>query len=105
MPVAPAGFDMPRWFRIIERDPFVRALLASPLPAARARSCARVVGQAYRTLAFARRGAVAAEVVSSFTAPPPHARDGRRLPGDRPRLLPELHDCFDLREGRACPSC
>jgi hypothetical protein len=32
VPVAPAGFDMPVWFRIIEADPFLRALPAAPVP-------------------------------------------------------------------------
>jgi pimeloyl-ACP methyl ester carboxylesterase len=32
VPVSPAGFDHPAWFRIIESFPLVRALLAAPLP-------------------------------------------------------------------------
>jgi hypothetical protein len=30
VPLAPAGFDMPVWFRIIEADPFRRALPGRP---------------------------------------------------------------------------
>jgi hypothetical protein len=32
VPVAPAGLDMARWFVLVERDPVVRWLLASPVP-------------------------------------------------------------------------
>jgi pimeloyl-ACP methyl ester carboxylesterase len=97
VPVAPAGLEMPRWFRIIERDPFVRALLAAPvpLPAIVVRG---VVGQAYRALAFAAPRRAAAEVVGSFTAQL-RSRDAvaTALANGR-RLLPELHDCFALEE-------
>ena len=32
VPVAPAGLDMARWFAVIEREPLLRAALASPVP-------------------------------------------------------------------------
>ena len=32
VPVAPAGLDMARWFAVIEREPLLRAVLASPVP-------------------------------------------------------------------------
>src|SRR4051794_33383321 len=57
VPIAPAGFDMPRWFGLIERDPFVRLVLGSPLPLPETVLRA-AVGEAYRQLAFARPRAV-----------------------------------------------
>jgi len=97
VPVAPAGLDMPRWFRIIERDPFVRALLATPVPLPEV-VVRGVVGQAYRALAFAAPRRAAAEVVGSFTAQL-RTRDAvSAVLANGRRLLPELHDCFTLQE-------
>jgi pimeloyl-ACP methyl ester carboxylesterase len=97
VPVAPAGLDMPRWFRIIERDPFVRALLATPVPLPEL-VVRGVVGQAYRALAFAAPRRAAAEVVGSFTAQL-RTRDAvSAVLANGRRLLPELHDCFALEE-------
>jgi pimeloyl-ACP methyl ester carboxylesterase len=99
VPVAPAGLDMPRWFRIIERDPFVRALLATPVPLPEV-VVRGVVGQAYRALAFAAPRRAAAEVVGSFTAQL-RTRDAvSDVLANGRRLLPELHDCFALEEVR-----
>jgi pimeloyl-ACP methyl ester carboxylesterase len=95
VPVAPAGFDHPRWFQILERDPILRRLVRSPLPlpelAVRA-----VVGQMYRALVFARPLTAEAGVVTSFTnhhrsrdAVASYLDTGRRL-------LPELSACFEL---------
>ncbi len=99
VPVAPAGLDMPRWFRIIERDPFVRALLAAPVPLPEV-VVRGVVGQAYRALAFAAPRRAAAEVVGSFTAQL-RTRDAvSDVLANGRRLLPELHDCFALEDVR-----
>jgi pimeloyl-ACP methyl ester carboxylesterase len=90
VPVAPAGLDMPRWFRIIERDPFVRTLMAAPLPLPEVLVRA-AVGGAYRALAFAAPRSVAGDVVASFTA---HHRTRDSVAGvlaNGRRLLPELH--------------
>ncbi|WP_205696458.1 alpha/beta fold hydrolase [Conexibacter sp. SYSU D00693] len=101
VPVAPAGFDMPRWFSIIERDPFVRTLLASPLPLPG--PLMRVfVGEAYRQLAFARPRAVAAELVNAFTEHHLDRRAVRRYLDNGRRMLPELSGCFAL-ERVTCP--
>jgi pimeloyl-ACP methyl ester carboxylesterase len=101
VPVAPAGLDMPRWFAIIERDPIVRTLLAAPIPLPEIVVRA-LIGQAYRTLAFARPRALPPGVVASFTG---HHRDretlARYLATGR-RMLPELQDCFELGRIR-CP--
>ena len=97
VPIAPAGFDMARWFVLIERDPIVRTLLSipAPLPEAVVRE---VVGRAYRTLGFHRGAAVDGDVVRAFTS---HHRDRatvRRYLETGRRLLPELNDaaCFEL---------
>jgi pimeloyl-ACP methyl ester carboxylesterase len=98
VPIAPAGLDMPRWFALIERDPFVRGLLAAPvrLPEVLVRA---VVGEAYRALAFARPRGAAAEVVASFTQ---HHRTRAAVAtvlANGRRLLPELTlDQFALAE-------
>jgi len=101
VPLAPAGLDMPLWFQAIERDPFVRALLAAPVPYPEVVLRA-MVGVAYRQLAFAAPRAVAAEVVRAFTD---HHRDrasvARVLATGR-ALLPELADPFRLPDVR-CP--
>ena len=95
-PVAPAGFDHPAWFRIIEANVFLRALLASPVPIPEA-VVRGVVGGMYRTLAFASPRAVNGDVVASFAS---HFRTrslvSERLATGR-RLLPEFKDgCFRL---------
>jgi pimeloyl-ACP methyl ester carboxylesterase len=97
VPVAPAGLDMPRWFALIERDPFVRGLLAAPVPLPEP-LVRLVVGEAYRVLAFARPRAVAAEAIASFTN---HHRSRDAVAAvlaNGRRLLPELHDCFALAD-------
>ena len=101
VPVAPAGLDMPRWFRIIERDPIVRWLLSSPVPLPEPVIRA-AVGQTYRQLAFARPRAAQRAVVSAFTG---HHRDKatvRRILENGRRLLPELRGPFALERVR-CP--
>jgi pimeloyl-ACP methyl ester carboxylesterase len=99
VPVAPAGLDMPRWFALIERDPFVRALLATPVPLPQI-VVRGVVGQAYRALAFAAPRRAAAEVVGSFTAQLRSRNAVAAVLANGRRLLPELHDCFALDEIR-----
>jgi pimeloyl-ACP methyl ester carboxylesterase len=97
VPVSPAGFDHPLWFRAIEAQPLLRTLLQAPVPVPSA-AVRLVVGEVYRQLAFARPRAVPGEVVASFTY---HHRTrallGRHLANGR-RLLPEIGGgrCFDL---------
>jgi pimeloyl-ACP methyl ester carboxylesterase len=95
VPVAPAGLDMARWFALVERDLLVRGLLASPLPLP-GPVVRRVVGEAYRRLAFADPRSVDPRVVATFAA---HLGDQRslseRLATGR-RLLPELRSPFEL---------
>jgi pimeloyl-ACP methyl ester carboxylesterase len=101
VPVAPAGLDMARWFVLVERDPVVRAVLASPLPLP-GFVVRRAVGEVYRRLVFRRPGRIDPAVVSTFSS---HldAKEvaGRALATGR-RLLPELRDPFHL-DRIACP--
>jgi pimeloyl-ACP methyl ester carboxylesterase len=88
-PIAPAGLEMPRWFGVIERDPFVRLVLGSPLPLPEPILRA-AVGEAYRQLAFSRPREAAREVVRAFTDH--HRSKDRvvRILDNGRRLLPEL---------------
>jgi pimeloyl-ACP methyl ester carboxylesterase len=101
IPVAPAGLDMARWFAIVEREPVLRTLLASPVPVPPA-VLQRLVDRVYRRLAFHRPDAVDPLVARAFAS---HFRDretaARILAAGR-RLLPELRDPFTL-ERVACP--
>jgi pimeloyl-ACP methyl ester carboxylesterase len=101
MPVAPAGLDMARWFAIIEREPVLRALLASPLSVPPP-VLQRVVAEIYKRLAFHDAGAIEPLVARAFAA---HFRDRHttaRILGAGRRMLPELRDPFDL-ERIDCP--
>lgn len=93
VPVSPAGFDHPSWFRIIESFPLVRALLAAPLPEQVVRAA---VGEAYRRLAFARPRAAPALVVDAFASHHRRRADAARFLEVGRRLLPELQGCFEL---------
>jgi len=101
IPIAPAGLDMPKWFSIIERDPFVRLVLSTPLPLPEPLLRA-AVGEAYRQLAFARPREAAREVVRAFTDH--HSTKDRvvRMLDNGRRLLPELQTPFEL-ERIVCP--
>jgi len=95
VPVAPAGFDHPVWFRAIEGDRLVRALLRVPLPGPVFRAG---VGEAYRQLAFARPRAAQGTVVQSFAQHLASQRDVRRILATGSRMLPELADPFRLHD-------
>jgi pimeloyl-ACP methyl ester carboxylesterase len=101
VPVAPAGLDMARWLGIIERDPVVRFLLASPVPLPEF-ALRRAVAEVYRRIAFHRAGAVDAKVIDAFTS---HFADQRTVAGyltSGRSLLPELKDPFRLERVK-CP--
>lgn len=96
VPIAPAGFDHPVWFRSVETAPVIRAVLRAPvpLPPPVVRS---LVGAGYRQLAFARPRAVERSVVGLFTAHHRSRRDVVRYLGTGRALLPELGPgCFRL---------
>ncbi len=92
-PIAPAGFDHPTWFRVMEGDRLVRTLLTVPMPPIAFRA---VVGEAYRQLAFARPRAQPTEIVAAFAQHLSTRRDVRRYMATGRRLLPELHGPFAL---------
>jgi pimeloyl-ACP methyl ester carboxylesterase len=101
VPLAPAGLDMARWFVLIERDPVVRWLLASPVPlpgpVVRA-----AVAEAYRRIAFRRPGSIAPGVVSNFASHLASKESAARVLGIGRRMLPELREPFRL-ERICCP--
>ena len=101
VPVAPAGLDMARWFVLVERDPVVRAVLASPLPLP-GFVMRRAVGEVYRRLVFCRPGDVHPAVVSTFSSHLEAKTAAARALATGRRLLPELRDPFDL-DKIACP--
>lgn len=102
VPIAPAGFDMPRWFAIIERDPFVQLVLKSPIPLPEPILRA-AVGEAYRQLAFARPREATRAAVRAFTDHHRSKDRVTRILGNGRRLLPELSPPpFDLAR-IACP--
>lgn len=101
VPVAPAGLEMARWFTLIEREPVLRALLASPLPVPPA-ALQRVVLEIYKRLAFHRPDAIEPLVGKAFTSHFHDRHTTARILGAGRRMLPELRDPFDL--GRiGCP--
>lgn len=101
IPIAPAGLDMARWFRLLERNPVLQVLLAvpAPLPEPVVREA---VGRVYGALAFARPGTIDRRVVEAFTS---HHRDRATIARyfrTARRLLPELAYPFQL-ERVTCP--
>jgi pimeloyl-ACP methyl ester carboxylesterase len=101
VPVAPAGLDMAAWFALVERDPVVRSLLASPVPVP-GPVVRRTVGEVYRRLAFRRAAAIDPLVVSTFASHLGSKAAAARVLATGRRLLPELRDPFRL-EAIECP--
>ena len=101
VPIAPAGFDHPAWFRVIERDPIVRWILASPVPLPE-QVLRNAVGEVYRQLAFARPRGAAREVVRAFTDHHRRKDNVVSILSTGRRMLPELKDPFALDRVR-CP--
>jgi pimeloyl-ACP methyl ester carboxylesterase len=101
MPVAPAGLDMARWFAVIEREPVLRTLLASPFPVPPI-VVQRVVLEVYKRLAFHRPSSVEPLVGRSFTAHFTDRSAARRILDAGRRMIPELRDAFEL-ERIGCP--
>ncbi len=92
-PIAPAGLDMPVWFSLIERDPFLRTLLGSGLPIP-PQVTRLAVARLYRTLAFQDTSELPPQVLSTFAAHLQDRRSVARIMGIGKRLLPELRDPF-----------
>jgi pimeloyl-ACP methyl ester carboxylesterase len=92
---------MARWMSIIERDPIVRWVLASPLPIPGVLLHA-AVSEVYRRVAFHRPRSVDPKVVSSFASHFRNRATAARFLATGRRLYPELTECFRLEEVR-CP--
>ena len=101
VPIAPAGFDMPRWFEIIDRDPIVRTVLSLPVPIPR-QALQLAVGETFKRLAFARPRAADGRIIAAMASHHPDRASVHRLLSTGRRLLPELQNCFDL-EAVECP--
>jgi pimeloyl-ACP methyl ester carboxylesterase len=101
VPIAPAGLEMARWFRLVDRDPLIRNLLASPLPVPKA-VVRRTVAEAYRRLAFRHPRAIDPLVTEAFTRHLSTKAAAARVLHTGRRLLPELRDPFEL-ERVSCP--
>jgi pimeloyl-ACP methyl ester carboxylesterase len=95
VPVAPAGLDMARWFVLVERDPVVRVLLASPLPLP-GPVIRRAVAEVYKRLAFCRPSRVDPRVAATFASHLGSKAAAARVLGTGRRLLPELRDPYRL---------
>jgi pimeloyl-ACP methyl ester carboxylesterase len=101
VPVAPAGLDMAGWFTIIEREPVLRALLASPLPVPPA-ALQRVVVEIYKRLVFHRPGKIEPLITRGFASHFHDRSTAARILGAGRQMLPELRDPFEL-ERIGCP--
>jgi pimeloyl-ACP methyl ester carboxylesterase len=95
VPVAPAGLDMARWLVIVERDPIVRWLLASPVPLP-GQVVKAAVAESYRRLAFRQPGKVDRRVITTFASHLGSKEAAARALATGRRLLPELRDPFRL---------
>jgi pimeloyl-ACP methyl ester carboxylesterase len=101
VPIGPAGFDHPGWFRVIEQQPLLRWALndAMPVPAPVLR---RMTARVFRTLAYGDGSRAVREDLEAFASHFGSARDVRRLLATGRRLMDELVDPFEL-ERIACP--
>ena len=96
VPVAPAGLEMPGWFDLVERDPIVRRLLQIPVPVPGA-LVRKLVGSAYRGLAFSHPGAAQRQVVDAFAGHHASRAGVAALLANGRKLIPELATApFDL---------
>jgi pimeloyl-ACP methyl ester carboxylesterase len=93
--LAPAGLDMARWLALIEHDQLLRVLVHAPVPFP-SRVVQTAVARAYRSLAFADPGAVEPGVARTFAKHHPDRAALVRMLASGRRLLPELHDPFEL---------
>lgn len=95
VPIGPAGFDHPGWFRVIEQQPLLRWALndAMPVPGAVMRG---VTARIFRQLAYGDPSRARREDLDAFASHFGSARDVRRLLATGRRLMGELVDPFRL---------
>src|SRR5206468_559954 len=89
--LAPAGLHVPRWVVIVERDPVIRFLLASPIPLSGA-LVQRAVGALYRRLAFCEPRRIDPRVARTFASHIGTKAHVARIVELLQRLLPELRE-------------
>lgn len=95
VPIGPAGFDHPGWFRVIEQQPLLRWALndAVPVPGIAMR---QVTSQVFRRLAYGDPSLARREDLDLFAGHYASSRDIRRLLATGRRLIGELADPFRL---------
>jgi pimeloyl-ACP methyl ester carboxylesterase len=99
--VAPAGLAMSRWVTIVERDPVLRTLLALPFPVPRP-LVREALGMTYGRFAFAHPGRIDRRVFDLFCSHHSDRAAVARVLSLAHRIVPELHDPFEL-ERIGCP--
>lgn len=100
VPIAPAGLTFSRWVAMIEGSPWVQVvltngLLLSPVPFSLP-AIRFLVGQAYRSLAFASPADADPRVVASFARNIGGRADVVRMLQTARRALPELDGALEL---------
>jgi pimeloyl-ACP methyl ester carboxylesterase len=95
VPIGPAGFDHPGWFRVIEQQPLLRWALNDTvsMPAAVLRT---VTARVFKQLAYGDPSLARREDLAAFASHFGSARDIRRLLATGRRLMAELVDPFRL---------
>lgn len=95
VPIGPAGFDHPGWFRVIEQQPLLRWALndAVPVPGVALR---QITAQIFRRLAYGDASLARREDLELFAGHFASSRDIRRLLATGRRLIGELVDPFHL---------
>jgi pimeloyl-ACP methyl ester carboxylesterase len=101
LPIGPAGFDHPGWFRVIEQQPHLRWALndAMPVPGPVMRT---IIGRVFKQLAYGDPSRARREDLEAFASHFRTARDLRRLLATGRRLKAELVDPFRL-DRITCP--
>jgi pimeloyl-ACP methyl ester carboxylesterase len=102
VPIAPAGFDMPRWFELIDRDPVIRSVLALPIPIPRP-AMTLAVGEVFKRLAFSKASLADRRVVAAFASHHGDREAVRRLLATGRTMLPELVKDTFAHDRVTCP--
>ncbi|WP_051471081.1 alpha/beta fold hydrolase [Patulibacter minatonensis] len=101
VPIGPAGFDHPGWFRVIEQQPLLRWALndAMPVPGPVLRT---ITARVFKQLAYGDPSLARREDLEAFASHFKSARDIRRLLATGRRLKGELVAPFHL-DRVTCP--
>lgn len=100
VPIGPAGFDHPGWFKVIEQQPLLRWALndAMPVPGSVLRA---ITARVFRQLAYGDASLARREDLEAFASHFLSARDIRRLLATGRRLMAELDAPFHLERVEA----